>query len=166
MSALPAIREGYRPGVIAEALALEMAYFTPTWGFGRMFEAKLAADMGEFFARYDDTRDLFLGAVDRDERLIGTVTIDGSDAAGYGAQLRWLVVSPCAQGQGVGRALMKRVDGFLRARAYRRTFLTTFEGLEAARRLYERFGFRLIAEEANDPWSGTVGTQTFVRETM
>lgn len=165
MSAVCTIHQGYRPGVIAEVLALEMAYFTPNWGFGRKFEAKLAAELGEFFARYDDGRDLFLGALDRHDQLIGTVTIDGIDALGDGAQLRWFVVSPAAQGQGVGRMLMELVDRFLRDRGCRRTFLTTFDGLEAARRLYERFGFRLVAEEPHDPWSGDVGMQTFVRET-
>jgi len=158
------INDGYRPGVIAEVLALEMAYFAPNWGFSRQFEAKLAADLGEFFARYDDRRDLFLGAADQNNQLIGTVTIDGIDAPGHGAQLRWFVVSPIVQGQGVGQALMERVDTFLRERAYRRTFLTTFDGLEPARKLYERFGFRLVAEEPHDPWSGGVGMQTFVRE--
>jgi len=164
MSAVFTIREGYRPGIIAEALALEMAYFAANWGFGRQFEAKLAADLGEFFARYDHRRDLFLGALDRHNQLIGTVTIDGIDVSGHGAQLRWFVVSPTVQGQGIGQALMERVDTFLRERGYRRTFLTTFEGLEAARRLYERFGFRLVMEETTDPWSGNVGMQTFVRE--
>jgi len=165
MSAVFTIREGYRPGIIAEALALEMAYFAANWGFGRQFEAKLAADMGAFFARYDDARDLFLGAVDQNDRLIGTVTIDGIDVSGHGAQLRWFVVSPIVQSQGIGQALMERVDMFLRERGYRRTFLTTFDGLEAAWRLYERFGFRLVAEEPHDPWSGSVGMQTLVRET-
>ncbi len=165
MSAVFTIREGYRPGIIAEALALEMAYFAANWGFGRQFEAKLAADMGEFFARYDDRSDLFLGAFDRYDRLTGTVTVDGIDAAKHGAQLRWFVVSPIVQGRGVGRALMERVDAFLRERGYQRTFLTTFDGLEAGRRLYERFGFQLVTEEPHDPWSGNVGMQTFVRET-
>jgi GNAT superfamily N-acetyltransferase len=165
MSALCTFHEGYRPGVIAEVLGLEMAYFAQNWGFGRQFEAKLAADMGTFFARYDDTRDLFIGAVDENNRLIGTVTIDGIDASGRGAQLRWFVVDPASQGHGVGGALMERVDAFLRERVYRRTFLTTFDGLEAARRLYERFGFHLVTEEAADPWSGDVGMQTFMRET-
>jgi len=106
-----------------------------------------------------------LGAVDRYDRLTGTVTVDGINAAKEGAQLRWFVVSPIVQSQGIGQALMERVDMFLRERGYRRTFLTTFDGLEAAWRLYERFGFRLVAEEPHDPWSGSVGMQTLVRET-
>jgi RimJ/RimL family protein N-acetyltransferase len=159
------IRDGYRPAIIAEVMTLEMAYFTANWGFGRQFEAKLAADMGEFFARYDDSNDLFLGAFDCYDRLIGSITVDGINAAQHGAQLRWFVVNPSVQGRGVGQALMERIDVFLREHGYQRTFLTTFEGLEAARRLYERFGFRLVAEDPTDPWSGNVGMQTFVRET-
>jgi hypothetical protein len=49
------------------------------------------------------------------------------------------------------------------ARGWTRAWLTTFRGLDAARALYERHGFRLAAEEAADQWSGGVGVQRFVR---
>jgi hypothetical protein len=42
-------------------------------------------------------------------------------------------------------------------------YLTTFRGLDAARSLYESHGFVLVAEDAADPWSGTVGLQRFER---
>ncbi|MGF1525812.1 MAG: GNAT family N-acetyltransferase [Candidatus Competibacterales bacterium] len=153
----------YHPGVIADIIALHMAYYGPTWGFGRAFEAKLAEEMGEFHRRYHDQRDLFTAAYDDGGRLLGTVTVDGVAAHQEGAHLRWFIVAEAARGQGLGAALMARVEAFLTERGYGRAYLTTFRGLDAARALYERHGFQLVAEEAVDPWSGDVGLQRFER---
>ena len=156
---------GYRPGVIARAVALHMDYYAPLWGFGVQFEAKVAAEMGEFHARYDPCRDLFIAVFDDEGALLGTITIDGLSAAEEGAHLRWFIVAQTAQGSGLGKELMRRADAFLRERGYRKTYLTTFAGLDAARALYERYGFELVSEEETDPWSGQVGIQRFERRT-
>ena len=42
-------------------------------------------------------------------------------------------------------------------------WLTTFAGLDAARALYERHGFRLVSESDIDQWSGGVREQRFER---
>ena len=68
-----------------------------------------------------------------------------------------------ARGKGIGGELMRRVDAFLEQRGYRHAYLTTFAGLDAARALYDRHGYVLVAEEKADPWSGTVGLQRFER---
>ena len=156
--------DGYRPGVLASIVGLHMRYYSRHWGFGRPFEIKVAAGLAAFLARQDLSRDLFENAFAPDGTLLGSITIDGADAEKTGAQLRWLIVSDDARGHGIGRALMRRADDFIRDKGFPRTFLTTFAGLDAARRLYEDFGFSLVSEESNDPWSGTVGVQTFVRE--
>ena len=152
---------GYRPGALAEVVALHMAYYAPEWGFGRAFETKVAGELAAFLAGADPARDLFLCARDPAGGLVGTITIDCGDAAGEGAHLRWFIVAGHARGRGLGRALMARADAFLADRGHARAHLTTFAGLDPARRLYESFGFRLVAEEAADPWSGTVGLQRF-----
>ena len=142
-----------------------MDYYAPRWGFGAPFEAKLAHEMGAFIARFDPARDLFLTACDPDGRLAGTITIDGIDADGEGAHLRWFVVAESAHGRGLGGALMRRACAFMDGRGYAKAYLTTFRGLDAARALYERHGFVLVSEEDGDPWSGTVGMQRFERGT-
>lgn len=154
---------GYRAGVVAQAIGLHMAYYAPAWGFGARFESKLAREMGEFHARFDGARDLFLAAFDPQGALLGTITIDGHGARQEGAHLRWFIVSEAARGRGLGRELMRAADGFLKQRGYARAYLTTFRGLDAARALYECFDFVLVAEDAADPWSGDVGLQRFER---
>ena len=41
--------------------------------------------------------------------------------------------------------------------------LFTFKALEAARRLYEDFGFTLTSEEVGDQWGSVVTEQQFTR---
>jgi GNAT superfamily N-acetyltransferase len=155
--------DGYRPGALAAVLALHMDYYGPLWGFGRPFESKVAAEMGAFLARLDPAHDLFLTAWSDGGDLLGAITIDGIDADTAGAHLRWFVVGGRTRGRGLGRELMRRADAFCRERGYGRIYLTTFAGLDAARALYERFGFRLVEETVGDPWSGTVGLQRVER---
>ncbi|NMM45541.1 GNAT family N-acetyltransferase [Rhodospirillaceae bacterium KN72] len=160
------IFDGYRPGAMAAAITLHMAYYAPQWGFGAPFESKLGREMGEFLGRYDPDRDLFLTAYRPDGTLVGTITLDGVDAdTADGVHLRWFIVSEAARGMGLGRQLMATAVEFLDRTGYDRTYLTTFAGLDAARSLYESFGFHLTKEEPTDPWSGSVGLQRFDRIT-
>jgi GNAT superfamily N-acetyltransferase len=157
----PLLHEGWRNGLIAETIRLHMDYYGSNWGFGVAFEAKLAADMGEFHARLDPARDLALSAWGADGRLLGAVTLDGSEELDH---LRWFVVAEAARGVGLGKALMARAVERLNRSDRPGCYLTTFAGLDAARALYERHGFVLVAEEAADPWSGgSVGLQRFER---
>lgn len=157
------LSRGYGPGVIADVIRLHMDYYAPAWGFGAKFEAKLAREMGEFHERLDPARDLFLVARGAEGVVIGAITIDGISADAGGAHLRWFIVDRRATGLGIGKALMSRACRFLDGQGYRSTYLTTFRGLDAARALYERFGFRLVDEQEQDPWSGSVGVQRFER---
>ena len=67
------------------------------------------------------------------------------------------------QGKGLGADLLGRAVGFCDERGYERIWLTTFAGLDAARSLYERFGFSLTGETETDQWSGGVTEQIFER---
>lgn len=161
-----AAREGYYPGVIAECLRLHMEYYAPRWGFGAAFETKLAREMGAFFERYDAGRDLFLMLfpADASGNAAATIALDGSDAEGEGAHLRWFVAGAEARGRGLGNLLLGRVMAFCRERGHHRVYLTTFRGLDPARRLYEKHGFRLTAEKDEDQWKGGVVEQHFLWE--
>jgi putative acetyltransferase len=56
-------------------------------------------------------------------------------------ELRKMYFLPAARGLGAGKALLARCLEEARARGYRRMYLETLTGMDAAQRLYERFGF-------------------------
>lgn len=152
---------GYRPGCVAEIVGLHARYYARAWSFGLPFEAKVAAELGAFLGRMQAGEDLFLTAYDGDD-LAGSITVDASGGGSAGAHLRWYIVSDRARGSGLGGLLMDRAMRFCDERGLP-VWLTTFAGLDAARRLYERHGFVLAGECADDQWSGGVREQRFER---
>lgn len=152
--------DGYRPGALGDVVALHARYYAREWRFGRAFETKVAAELTDFLARADAQRDLFLTAWTGDT-LAGSVTIDATGGGEMGAHLRWFIVSDDTRGSGLGGMLMDRAMAFCHDLGYGRVWLTTFAGLDAARRLYEKHGFTLISESAADQWDGGVREQLF-----
>jgi hypothetical protein len=50
---------------------------------------------------------------------------------------------------------------FCRSRSYRRAYLWTFDGLGAARHLYEKSGFQLALQQRGSQWGAEVDEQRF-----
>ena len=159
------VHRGWTPGLIGYAVALHGRYYAREWGFGPVFEAKVAGGMAEFTMRYDPKRDALLWA-EVDDEIAGTITIDGSDPElpqGQ-AHLRWFIVSDSARGLGVGRALFHAALDHLKKTGFTSCYLTTFAGLDPARRLYESAGFALREEAEGESWGTRVVEQMFVLE--
>jgi len=156
------VKQGYVPGVIGEISALHGKYYAQYWNLGVLFEAKVAGGIAEFFRRYDENRDrvwsLYAG-----ERLAGSITIDGINAGTKGAQVRWFILHPEFQGQGLGTKLITEAMAFCESKGYNHIFLTTFAGLDAARHLYEKWGFQLTHEQRGSTWGVALTEQVFER---
>lgn len=156
------IAHGWRPGLIGDVAAAHGRYYSQAWNFGAFFEAKVARELSEFVDRYDGERDRLFSAHDGDS-FLGALTIDGSDPAlrQNQAHLRWFIMTDAARGKGIGTAMMADAVSFLRDAGYETCYLTTFAGLDAARALYERNGFRLTAETPSETWGVVVREQRF-----
>lgn len=136
---------GYIPGALGWITQMHGTYYHRHWGLGLYFEAKVATELAAFLNRLDPSRDGIWIARDGD-RFVGAVVIDGVDADTVGARLRWFIIDPAYQGQGLGNRLMREAVSFCQQAGFRRVYLTTFAGLTTARHLYEKFGFRLCGE--------------------
>lgn len=154
------IASGYIPGSIGRVAELHGAYYHANWKFGLFFEAKVAVELSEFLKRYDERRDGFWTAR-VDGRVEGSIAIDGIHAEREGAHLRWFIVSDAIRGKGAGNRLIDTGMAFCRGKGYPSVYLWTFDGLGAARHLYEKAGFRLVEEHKGIRWGTEVREQRF-----
>ncbi|WP_321945110.1 helix-turn-helix domain-containing GNAT family N-acetyltransferase [Paraburkholderia sp. J10-1] len=154
--------EGYRTGCIGDIASLHARFYAANWGFGAYFEKKVATELAEFAGALPaEGRALWL-AVERD-RILASLAIDGNEHGNAGvAHLRWFIVDDSLRGTGIGRQMMTSAMQFVDAH-YAETYLWTFKGLDAARHLYESFGFELAEELEGSQWGTQVTEQRFVR---
>lgn len=152
---------GYVPGAIGRVTELHAVYYAENWGFGQFFEAKVATELSEFLSRFDGNRDGFWTTC-LNGQVQGAIAIDGIKAESEGAHLRWFIMSSILRGRGFGRKLMENAVRFCRQNRYPRVYLWTFQGLDAARHLYESFGFCLVQEQKGAQWGTKVIEQKFL----
>ncbi|WP_061537106.1 bifunctional helix-turn-helix transcriptional regulator/GNAT family N-acetyltransferase [Collimonas arenae] len=154
------IMEGYQSGCIGDVASLHARFYSEHWGFDAFFEKKVATELAEFASALPaDGKALWLYA--ENGRSLASLAIDGNDETGT-AHLRWFIVDDTLRGSGVGRQLMSHAMDFV-DRRFRETYLWTFKGLDAARNLYEKFGFQLTDESEGAQWGTRVIEQRFSR---
>jgi GNAT superfamily N-acetyltransferase len=155
-----AISRGYTPGDIGRVVELHGRYYHEHWKFGYFFECKVASELCKFLGRYDPKRDGFW-SLKVHGRLEGSIAIDAVGSESEGAHLRWFIVSEGWRGGGYGNRLIGEAVGFCRAKAYRKIYLWTFAGLDAARHLYAKNGFALVEQKKGRQWGPEVDEQRF-----
>jgi DNA-binding MarR family transcriptional regulator/ribosomal protein S18 acetylase RimI-like enzyme len=156
----PQIVQGYVPGCIGDIAGLHGRFYAEHWGFGVFFERRVAKELADFAQSLpDDNRALWL-CVDNG-RCLASLAIDGHPDTRL-AHLRWFIVDDALRGTGIGRKLMSEAMRFVDAR-FDETYLDTFKGLDAARHLYESFGFVLTHEAEGTQWGSIVTEQQFRR---
>jgi GNAT superfamily N-acetyltransferase len=158
----PELVHGFQPGLIGEITRAHALYYGAAWSFPLAFEAKVARELSAFAERFDSTRDAIIHAA-RGATFLGAVAVDGSDPALTAGQahLRWFIVTDGARGDGLGGRLFGAATDALRRLGHRSCYLTTFAGLDAAHRLYDRAGFVLTDEREGATWGRVMREQRF-----
>lgn len=146
------VLRGHRPGDIGWVASRHGALYAQEYGWDMRFEALVAQIAAQFVEQFDLAREACWIA-ERDGQRIGSVfLVQARDAATQAvedgtAQLRMLLVEPSARGLGLGVALVTECERFARQAGYRRIRLWTNSVLLAARGIYQRAGYRLLASE-------------------
>ena len=156
------IEKGYRAGAIGRITEMHAHFYTRHAGFGQFFESQVATGLAEFAARLDNPRN-GLWVAQKAGRIVGSIAIDGDDMGNSNAHLRWFIVDDSIRKGGIGRKLLTQAVDFCDQVGFPETHLWTFDGLHAARHLYEANDFKLVKEHRGKQWGETVTEQLFVR---
>jgi len=144
-----------KPGELGWVVQRHGEFYADEYRHDEGFEALVARIVADYVDNRTSGRDAAWIA-EVDGRPAGSIFCVRKDDET--AQLRLLFVEPWARGAGVGGRLVDECLSFARNAGYREIVLWTNAMLDAARRLYERVGFKLVSEEHEERFGGR---QTF-----
>ncbi|MGD9804654.1 MAG: GNAT family N-acetyltransferase [Hyphomicrobiaceae bacterium] len=138
------------------------ALYHEEYGWDWSFEALVAKVAGEFVDQFNASRDCCRIA-DVDGEVVGSAFVVRSQDPRV-AKLRLVYVEPAMRGTGVGQRLVEACMVFARDAGYGRMTLWTNDPLVAARRLYQRLGFEMIASEPVTAFGHAMMSETWERD--
>ncbi|MBL4602964.1 MAG: MarR family transcriptional regulator [Emcibacteraceae bacterium] len=156
------ITAGYGAGLIGKISTLHAKIHGEIAGLGLNFECLVASGMAEFMPLVHREKNNTWYAEQNNE-IIGGISIDGEGLGNNIAHLRWFVIDNAAQGAGLGAKLLKKALDFCDHQGFDATHLWTYKGLDAARSLYERQGFKLVEEKLDTQYGKELLEQKYIR---
>ncbi|RSS61158.1 GNAT family N-acetyltransferase [Streptomyces sp. WAC07061] len=133
------------PGELGWIVQRHGALYAAEYGWNQEFEGLVARIVADFAEDHDPHRER-VWIAEYEGEPVGSVMCVREDGSPGTARLRLLLVDPAGRGLGVGTLLVAAVVAFARSAGYRELVLWTNDVLTAARSLYERAGFTLVAE--------------------
>ncbi len=135
--------------------------YAQEYGYNGHFEALVAEITAKFIQNYDSKRERCWIA-ERGGAIVGSVfLVKSTDDI---AKLRLLLVEPSARGIGLGKRLVEECIRFAQESKYRKIVLWTQSELLAARGIYQRAGFKLVASEPHQSFGVDSVSETWELE--
>lgn len=118
--------------------------YAQEYGWDEQYEALVAQIVADFVKNFDAKKECCWIAEKDGENIGAVFLVKDSESV---AKLRLLIVDPKARGLGIGKRLVEECTRFARKAGYEKITLWTNSVLLAARRIYEKEGYKLIKAE-------------------
>jgi DNA-binding MarR family transcriptional regulator/GNAT superfamily N-acetyltransferase len=148
----------HRPGDMGWVTSVNAALYAQEYGWDISYEALVARITTAFIENFDAQRERCWIA-ELDGARVGSVfVVRKTDEV---AKLRLLIVDQRARGLGLGKRLVDECLNFARSAGYSSMTLWTQSILTAARGIYARAGFKLVAEEPHHSFGADLIGETW-----
>jgi DNA-binding MarR family transcriptional regulator/GNAT superfamily N-acetyltransferase len=156
----PYILREHRPGDMGWVVHRHGVIYTQELGWTPDFEAVVARIVADFVDNFDPKRECCWIA-ERGGEIAGSVFLVQHPEEKDTAKLRLLLVEASARGLGLGKALVDECTRFARTTGYKKITLWTHDVLAAARNIYRRAGYNLVAQEPRHSFGIDVISETW-----
>lgn len=157
---VPYILRPHRSGDMGWVVQRQAMLYNQEYGWDERCEGLFAEIVAKFIRDFDPKRERCWIA-EREGENAGAVFLMAHPEREGVARLRLLHVEPKARGLGIGRRLVQECTRFAREAGYHTITLWTNSVLHAARRIYEREGYRLVDEEPHHSFGHDLVGQTW-----
>jgi DNA-binding MarR family transcriptional regulator/N-acetylglutamate synthase-like GNAT family acetyltransferase len=154
----PYIIRTHRTGDLSWIAYRHAVLYCQEYGWNEAFEA-LVLGITAHFLKHCDPEAERCWVAERSGEILGCVLLVRSSK--QIAKLRLLLVEPSARGLGIGKRLVEECIRFAREKGYKKIVLWTQSNLTAARGIYQKAGFELVATDSHEDFGPRLTAETW-----